>query len=491
MAQTLESKDAQKMFHSHSRDLGWWEKEMIQGNFPVWVVAELQCEQLDMELLRLAVNCSQLRFPMMGVNVDVSNYTFYPISGLVPFKSSVVDTLTEFEKHCEKRVNTLLTPYGSNHPMWEVDVVTEKGSRLTKLCVGFSHAVGDGTSGTIVINEIIAQYVELSNLKATGKPLDKHMDEIKMDPFPPEVEVAAFGGSVGNITLTDEHKKNAKKLAERIRNLKKYPKMGHAPFPPPMEAKFNKIPNGVVMAKTEPTKFAAIKNRCKQMGITVGALVVGAMHFAVGKYIDEDKDKSLEFPWQFTHDLDANLRERVEPQLPFSTVACEIGICQVRVPIQSTNTKFWEHAKAIGEQMKHVVEVEREPVYYHPTNRVFGVGEEGDTAYQAPDMNLSNIGRYRFPGEYKCSEVAEGVIHINSIHTIGLYSPDIATYVFLTQTINDTMCYGWSHVATEGDRNTVLKVQKYFQWLVEHVSLSEQPTVPSDYTLKSFFELTL
>lgn len=481
------------------RALGWWERAMVELHFPVLVVAALRTTTpLQEDVVRAAVAAATRRHAAMRSAIDASRphseadpwrfRTASAAAGPLAIQPPVAfHTVADAADHHEQTFDAFMhrhllhraLVYDGRSPLWAVDVVRvadDEEPGLTRLCLFFSHALGDGTSGHVVINELLTRYAEFAAVCTTvpeaeresclqqcvlGVPLGRLLEDVETGHFGP-VHTAEM--------LRPEDRERAHALVQKLRLARGAPKMPAYDFaqPPAAPVPFGtKVANRVLLASTsDPALFDAVHAACRRHGVTVGALLVGAVHFAVAKHNHEHAPGGLTFPWQFNHDLDANLRKRVSPALAPDSVGCFIGQFQARAELESAATPFWRFVQAMGASIDSAANVRNEALFYHPACRLFGLGGDGATEYAPPDLNLSNVGPYPF-----ATSLPAAGLELQTVHTCGWFAPEGASYVFLTHTVGGRFCFSWVFVDDASARARIEAVQRDVQDLLVRAPL--------------------
>jgi hypothetical protein len=228
------------------------------------------------------------------------------------------------------------------------------------------------------------------------------------------------------------------------------------------------VRNDFLLRATTSASFLAIKQRCRDERITIGSLLLASLHFAVVKLL-RTRGESVKFPWHFEHDMDVNLRKRIDMNLEDDHVGLLIGMMSVNVPVESDNEPLFEFARRIAHWAKESI-ARRDSHSYHIANRRYD-SEIGTPVDRVTDLNFSNVGLYPFETEFNG-------FRLTSIHVIGWWCPAVGTHVFLINTCADRICYSWVFEQSPGNQAVANELLDQVQYLIE-----QTPTLPAQFCI--------
>jgi hypothetical protein len=216
----------------------------------------------------------------------------------------------------------------------------------------YSHGIGDATSGQIIVNIILSNYQQQEepsfddNLYIQRQSLD----------FLPNIE------NLGGMLLGEANRLGlmAKLLTAR-QNWKSSIIIGES-----VKTASGTSLNSFVLKEFQPLLLCRLKVLCKEKGVTIGTLLITALHFGIAKLANCEKTFSI--PWTFDHDVVANLRDRITPPLRNEHVALLIAMFSMSLTLESVETIYWQCAEKISDRF-HIAISNQEPISYHAINR--------------------------------------------------------------------------------------------------------------------------
>lgn len=367
----------------YSRALGWLEEEVI--NFYCLTVAEIDIV-LQSEMLKKAVESTQNCYPNLSINVNrqVSPPQFRSVNGKVPFNLLSMHT-SKFASFLETTLSSV--NIDNEMPLWEVYVVHIEDEKITKLCIIFSHGIGDATSGQIVVNDILNNYQQLEGFLSH----DNLFIQRQSLNFLPNIE--DLGGKILEEGCIE---KKLDTLLTVRQDWKRSISIGES-----MKTASGTPLNSFVLKEIRPDLLRRLKVLCKKKGYTVGAILATALHFGIAKLANLDHGFSI--PWTFEHDVDANLRNRISPPLGDEHVALLIGMFSLSLTLESVETTFWQCANKVSERL-HTAIHDNEPLNYHVISRLLyddPLVKENLAENRPHELNFSNVGVYQFNPNFK------------------------------------------------------------------------------------------
>lgn len=248
---------------------------------------------------------------------------FDETNSAVSFESFKVENSDSFDCHLNEMVNTSFDLLSDSNLLWSVKSFFIFSEATTKLCITTHHAIADGTSSFIIINDILQSYEHacIGDLAAIPAPSADTLD------FLPEIEEICFPNG-----KTDNDMTSSTAILQKLKDFRSSwtPMIpyevgtGGGAGSPARLAR-----NDHILWDTPPEKFSAVMAQCKAEGVTFGALFIAALHFAVAKLSHAEGRFST--PWQFTHDIDVNLRKHCPLPLGNDHVGLLIGMMQVNL----------------------------------------------------------------------------------------------------------------------------------------------------------------
>ena len=185
----------------------------------------------------------------------------------------------------------------SNSPYWKV--VLLRGPTLDVLLVKYHHCIADGTSGYILIDDI---------MKAAFGGSNDSTDEYVVnsdDPLPmlPPIEDMCFPN--GHSEDDEAFIQGALEEA-REKQLQWIPSLEYSPNPP----KGNK--HSILYRDGTEENLKALLSKCRSLGVTIGSVLGAATFFTAVKMKNKDNNKAGDTgEYSFDFDMDVNLRKRL------------------------------------------------------------------------------------------------------------------------------------------------------------------------------------
>lgn len=291
------------------RDCGFLEEQIIKEDCICLTFVEINAT-LQSKQLERAIDIAQKKYPnlCLNVNTETKPIRFRSVKDKPNFTLSKVYSEKDWETFLEEKQNCTLN-FNDDKPLWEVIAVQINDEERTKLVVLYYHAIGDGTSGQIIINDLLLNYEQLEADKDYEVPPSRSLV------FLPHIEDLLFPEASHEDRAKAEIMKD-KLISERC-NWKP-----SIEFERGIAAEKGKgvAPQNAFLLKEIPKDiFCRFKALCKEKNTTVTVLLLCALQFAVAKLAI--LTNLFSFPWIFQHDSDANLRDRMSPMLGDEHVA--------------------------------------------------------------------------------------------------------------------------------------------------------------------------
>jgi hypothetical protein len=304
------------------RELGWLEGSFLSSDLTIVAVATID-GVLDDDILRKCCLQTQRRHPNLRIccRFHEGAPCFDETTTAVSFESFKMENSGSFDLYLNEMVNTSFDLLSDRNLLWSVKSILICSEDTTKLCITTHHAIADGTSSFIIINDILQSYEDnyIGGLATSPAPSDVTLD------FLPDVEKICFPNG-----KTNEDNSSATIILNELKDFRS----SWTPMIPyevgtggGAGSPARPVRNDHILWENPPEQFSAVMVRCKAEGVTFGALFIAALHFAVAKMCHAEGRFST--PWQFTHDIDVNLRKHCPLPLGNDHVGLLIGMMQV------------------------------------------------------------------------------------------------------------------------------------------------------------------
>jgi NRPS condensation-like uncharacterized protein len=444
------------MDHTQKRKLGYF--EAVAATNPgciVSMIAHLHGDGLEESPFQLAVQATSRRHPQLRCLLDKSREHLVPLKNFHPSPSQIqiVDS-DDWEKIVHEKSNQAFDFEGQT-PYWEVVLIRCGTNNPSKqvLLIEFHHCIGDGSSGYILINDILRFHQQYLTNGADA------IDDASL-PLLSSVEDLCFPNGP-----TDEEEAYLKTSLEKLQHRRRK-------WLPVL--KFSKVPSersehSMLYRDGTKENLGKLIKACRSHGVTVGSVLAAAAYFSVAKmYMALDENKFF-----FDFDMDVNLRNRFDPALGNDDVSALIGMMAFSISVDASTT-FWGLVKRVHAAIHQGLQ-EKQHFHYLEVNKRYdqvGSSKESEMAgddqapYQAivdeargkdweeltpaqqeaasklgenrlswnkhghlQDMNFSNIGRYFFETTY-------GSTKVEKIYCAGSgWCPTFGGYVFLIPSV--------------------------------------------------------
>lgn len=320
---------------------------------------------------------------------------------------------------------------GASIPYWRVVFI--RGPESDVLLVKYHHCIADGTSGWILINDLLTAATSSANANTASNNEDK-VHEL---PMLPSVDKMCFPS--GRSAEDEEYVERAL-ITLRKKRSDWYPRLEYSPEPSAGNVHSILYRDGTIEG------LDRLLDKCRSRGVTVGSVLGAATYFAVAKMNDaknpennnqeEDDDDRTGKEFRFDFDMDVNLRKRLPKSLGNDHVGAYIGMMSFNLSL-TPSTTFWDFVQTMRDAIETGLNEKQHFHYLEVNRRLDEQIEESpleDKAWKlddghAQDMNFSNIGRYPFSPVY-------GNITVDKIYCVGGgWCPTFGAYVFLIPSV--------------------------------------------------------
>lgn len=274
------------------------------------------------------------------------------------------------------------------------------------------HSLTDGTSLSIIINDLLTFY--------DTNPLQVESLPFLMDPLTIE-------DPNGRLKESVEYKNEVTKYyAER----KQFTVL--MPFDRSEYYPSHSTTSGIIRAQGTPGGLKNLLRECRSSGLTIGAVLMATVTFALGK-IRKSSDLDT-----FSFDVEVNLRDRFTNKLGTDHVGCLIGGFPM-APKPAPHETLWDLAKNLREKTMNNIDRKLHFIYSIIYGEFPWEAEEfqqleDDNHGFSDTLNFSNIGVYPFKTNYKLCSLVEQ-------YTSGArWIPWFGAYALLFNSVNE-LCF--------------------------------------------------
>jgi hypothetical protein len=446
------------MDHPSKRKLGYFEAYAATNpGCIVSMVAHLHGDGLEEGPFQLAVQATCRRHPQLRCILDKSREHLVPLDNfqVSPSQIQIVDS-DDWEKIVHEKSNQVFD-FEGQIPYWEAVLIRPgiKNPNQQVLLIKFHHCIGDGSSGYILINDILRFHQQYLTNAA-----DDAIDDASL-PLLSSVDDLCFPNG-----RTDEEEEYLKTRLEKLQHRRRK-------WLPVL--KFSKVPSesnehSILYRDGTKENLGKLIKSCRSRGVTVGSVLAAAAYFSVAKMYMTSDEK--EFCFDF--DMDVNLRNRFDQPLGNDHVSALIGMMAFSISIEASTT-FWGLVRQVHVAIHKGIH-ENEHFHYLEVNKRYDqvesskesetIGDDLASPKQAiideargkdweeltpaqqeaasklgedrlswnkhghlQDMNFSNIGRYFFETTY-------GSTKVEKIYCVGCgWCPAFGGYVFLIPSV--------------------------------------------------------
>lgn len=436
------------------RPLGYWADQLIrwspgQGrctcNNVTHITTKDAGHNIDLDNFKKAVLATIYNEPHLRADVDLSASPavwvpaskFEEVFSYRDLAEEGVEGIEGAWHLVEEEVNTPWK-FGSSAPLYRCVLLKVMSGYIVMNI--YHHAAADGTSGMLVMGGILDQYRRLQEggevVKNPHKVREAMEDLVRME---------------GAEEIVQEM---IKEKAERAKN--------YNPFLPfDLKEMEENSSSGLAVNKTlyrDGTKenYSAVREKCREMGVTVGALALASSYIAMAaihaKATCSDTDKYTGMEGQYI-DIPVNIRRRLDP--PIGDNYCGFYITEVTTKCDVTlDTSVWELARNIKVQLGDMMG-EDQHLLFSRAKEEWELGETSELAGSVPvektlDMLVSNKRFFMFPTDLGWGKV-------RALYSAGaLWCPGFSNYLFLIQatdmfTYNMVHCPGPNNTQTAND----------------------------------------
>ncbi|KAJ3128455.1 hypothetical protein HK100_009158 [Physocladia obscura] len=439
------------------RALGWMERNFVRDSISIVAIAKLEGPELEMPRLEAAVAATQRRHANLRVNLNADATHFVGVSGAAPVSVYTVSDETVLHSQLRRLQHATLPLFSKLLPLWRIDSFRAKFIHATVFCISIHHAVADGTSVYVLLNDILSAYTSPDSISP---------------PLPFLADVASLSAQAFGPNLLDDDAVLNKLIAAR----KTWKATLPTEIPPVQHDHDTRAKNAFFLRDIPADVFAQVLQRCHQERITVGMLLLAALHFSVARIVSS-KGQQLVFPWYFPHDTDVNLRRRFTDAMDFGHdyVGLLIGMMPTDLVVESKEDTLFDFARRMGGWLREGLATKLAHKF-HVVNQRYDV-EVGVPATRTTDLNFSNVGVYPFKTEH-------GDLVVTEFHEVGAWCPAGGTHIFLINTVNGRLCCSWVYEESTGNANVAKELLDSVVDLLEHV-----PQLAAGFTLDEFLNI--
>ncbi|ORY43497.1 hypothetical protein BCR33DRAFT_766668 [Rhizoclosmatium globosum] len=433
------------MNRGDERPTGWLEATIAGGHVNIVSVARVLGPQFEEARLVSAVKATQHRHFNLRIRISPDGRSLVSAdSSVVRVAQASVGSAAEFETLLGQMQNEALSPdLDSQIDLpWLVEAVFVRELNATMLCVAIHHAIADGTSVYVITHDILSHYADPSTPRF----------KMQLPPLPSveALSLTAFGA--------DDLKDDAL-LAKLVAARSNWKPTLPSQFLPSSDSR---VPNGFLLRDISVERMVRLRNKCHVENVTVGSLLVAALHFAVARVVAKETSGGIQFPFKFVHDVDANLRRRLGGSVDLGDehVGLLIGMMAIDVPLTSTSETIFGFAQKVKAWFGKELDANT-PHKYHFANKRFDAECE-PPATRVSDLNFSNVGVYPFQTKY-------GDHSLSHFYEVGSWCPFGGTHVFLINTVAGRMCLSWVFEETPVNRSVACQLMDGVVGLLEEV----------------------
>jgi hypothetical protein len=458
------------------------------------------------------LSSSILRMILLRLSVFWRDYTTMQADQLA-ISTAVEDWKAAVEEECNIGFDLK-----GEIPYWKVGLLRcQDPSPHDVLLVKYHHSIGDGSSGYVLINDILRFHEEYLSLTAatTTKGADANAAQSlcsSLDRLPAADDLSFPAGR------TDEQEVYVEAAVSKLQ-AKRHNWKPTLPFTTRQLTNDNSDAgpgrHSMLYADGTVENLERLLSKCREQKVTVGAILAAATYFTVAKQQHKPSDLA---DFCFNLDMDVNLRKRFPEPLGNDHVGAYIGMMAFASLKPTSETSFWEFVKEVHavikagleeEQHFHYLEVNRRldqragahqadgssssdaknlDCYRHlnwkdlkdEQKRIAAETGYNETKWNqhghAQDMNFSSFGRYFF-------EPTVGSTSLEKVYCVGGgWCPTFGAYVFLIPSVK----YLNFSIVYESDS---LNEQVAENFLESAADLTERAwKLPDTYTLAEFME---
>eukprot|EP00927_Polykrikos_kofoidii_P055606 TRINITY_DN49820_c0_g1_i1.p1 TRINITY_DN49820_c0_g1~~TRINITY_DN49820_c0_g1_i1.p1 ORF type:complete len:481 (+),score=38.08 TRINITY_DN49820_c0_g1_i1:65-1507(+) len=359
-------------------------------------------------------------------------------------------------------------------PLWKVVFIRGPSNSDDVLLIKYHHAIGDGTSGYILINDFLAAATATTNIAAG--------EQNEALPMLPSIDDMCFPKGR---TLEDEKYVQEALVTLRKKRTDWYPRLEYSSEPPAGNA------HSILYRDGTEDGLKRLLETCRSRGVTIGAVLGVATFFAVAKMNHgKDPDGSRESTgegdnsFHFDFDMDVNLRKRLPTSLGNDHVGAFIGMMSFNLSLEPS-TKFWDFVQSMYHGIGDALDEKQHFHYLEANKRLDKMVEEkplenrawkGNDGH-AQDMNFSNIGRYPFSPDY-------GAVSVEKIYCVGGgWCPKFGAYVFLIPSVR---YLNFSLVYESGAKLNDTTAKEFFNLVCDLVEST--PSADESFTLGDYLK---
>ena len=361
------------------------------------------------------------------------------------FEHAVLDEWSiEFAENQSRRIPGV----GPGMQQFRVILATLKSSRLAYLMLFYNHAIADGMSGPIILNDILHRYTESLLGEAANE-------------------------KAGTIVPTLPELNNTKELPSKnvdaLVNLLNSQQSNYSQAIPTACDRSGKChPNGFICTKGSEEGSAALLAKCREESTTVGMALLAAVYWTIAQLDTQNRKPPV-------MNIDVDLRSRfVCNNIKNRGVGLIIGMSNVcRRAVINDDDDFWTYARRLEGELKRGLSENEHFVFHHAIQQRWV-----EDAPDSKDMNFSSMGMYPFPTRF----------HNSGIELTGYWTPGdgwcpamFGTMVFLSNGLPSGQCYCMVFEDMGENRKLAANMVDKIQRLCEDVAIQAKPLIFKDY----------
>lgn len=283
--------------------------------------------KLSVETLNAALQMVQLRHPLLGVGVDEQTGSFHSENVQLLCADTIVDDQRDWRHHVEEEINTPL-PCDPG-PLMRCRHI-RRGGDLHEIILTFHHLVGDGTSGLLLMQDLLVAINWLADGRS-GHPWKRLKDTTPIDQRLPRTVCGLRG--------------RWKQCRYILRSLTQDVRIG-GPSTLPCESEEPNVPQRLMIQSHQftPDASATLRRQAKEHRASLHGALSAAIVLATADQIAPGDTVPIK------HRMPINMRDKLEPPVgPQSGMFASMMLARVRC---NGNDDFWPVARSISRQVK-------------------------------------------------------------------------------------------------------------------------------------------
>jgi len=425
-----------------NRPLGPWADELIRwcdGRCTINLVAHITTKNehtIDVNMFKKAVFTLMYNEPHLRTDADLSvtpalwvpATDFSEAFHYEDLRDSGAKSVSDVWSLVEKETN-YTWQFGSGKPLYKCSLVRIHGGYIVNNI--YHHGAADGTSGLLMMGEIMKQYKRLEEgLEVEKKP---HTPRGPMeDLVKTQLELGESKTGVVKELINEKTKR-----AKEWKPLLPFDMNEHE------ENKAGDFINKILFRDGTKDNYKAIRARCKAEGVSVGSIALAASYMAMAeihaKSSCPDMSQYQGMKEQYM-DIPVNIRQRLDDVN--GDEYCGFYVTEVTFKCDVTlETKLWDLARNIQGQLKTIIGQDQHLLFAK-------VKEEWETSEDTKDLAISswqegkisdvivsNLMFYKYPTDLGWGE-------INSLYcSVSVAIPFCSNLELLFQACNGKFTY--------------------------------------------------